>query len=164
MAPQNLKTNDHPKNYEYERTDDSKLESPCPEYTRGAIHLADVKATKQWPVKLELVPEKAEFFEEAKLLLAADCVAYICASFYKEYIHGRTVLISCPKFDSQEYSQKLSRILQNNNIRSLIVVRLDRPCCAPLEQMAIEALNNSGKFIPWQVIKISTDAETSEQR
>ena len=113
---------------------------------------------------MKLVPEKAEFFEEAKLLLAADCASCVYASFYKEYIHGRTVVISCPKFDDQECTQKLSKILLNNNIRSLMVVRMDVPCCAPLEQMAIEALNNSGKFIPWQVVKISTDGEISEQR
>ena len=129
-----------------------------------AIRLTDVKAAKQWPVKLKLVPDKAEFFDDSKLLLAADCASCTYASFYKDFIHGRTVLISCPKFDSQDCCQKLSQILQNNNIRSLMVVRMDVPCCAPLEQMAIEALNNSGKFIPWQVVKISTNGEISEQR
>lgn len=144
---------------------DSNFECHFPEHTPGAIRLNAIKAAKQWPVKLKLVPDKAEFFDEAKLLLAADCASCTYASFYKDYIHGRTVLISCPKFDNhQECCQKLSNILQNNNIRSLMVVRMDAPCCAPLEQMAIEALNNSGKFIPWQVVKISTDGEISEQR
>ncbi len=130
----------------------------------GAIRLTDVKAAKQWPVKLRLVPEQADFFDEAKLLLAADCAAYMYAPLYKEFIHGRTVLISCPKFDDFEYSKKLSEILRNNNIRSLIIVRMDTPCCARLEQAAIEALNDSGKFIPWQVVRISTDGEIAEQR
>lgn len=157
MAPQHIKANEITNN-------DCDLECHFPECKRGAINVANIKAAKQWPIKLKLVPEKAEFFEEAKLLLAADCASCVYASFYKEYIHGRTVVISCPKFDDQECTQKLSKILLNNNIRSLMVVRMDVPCCAPLEQMAIEALNNSGKFIPWQVVKISTDGEISEQR
>ena len=145
-------------------SNDDNFECHFSEHTSGATRLNAVRAAKQWPVKLKLVPDKAEFLDDSKLLLAADCASCTYASFYKDYIHGRTVLISCPKFDSQDCCQKLSQILQNNNIRSLMVVRMDVPCCAPLEQMAIEALNNSGKFIPWQVVKISTNGEISEQR
>lgn len=183
MASQNVKTNEPQNNNCQENvgnlgaldattnaaeafvsSDNSHLECHFLEHPSGATRLNAIRAAKQWPVKLKLVPDKADFFDEAKLLLAADCASCSYPSFYKDYVHGRTVLISCPKFDSEECCQKLSNILQNNNVRSLMIVRMDTPCCAPLEQMAIEALNNSGKFIPWQVVKISTDGEISEQR
>ncbi|MGM9998508.1 MAG: hypothetical protein ACI38Q_03790 [Candidatus Bruticola sp.] len=117
------------------------------------------KLIKQWPLQLKLAPIQADFFEDAKLLLAADCTAYSYALFHQEFVHGRVVLIGCPKLDDADYSQKLAEILQKNKIRSLMIVRMDVPCCAGLEQAAIEALNSSGKFIPWQVVKISAEGK-----
>ena len=147
------------------KQDSGHTSADCfPKCPQGAISLASVKASKQWPVKLKLVSERAEFFNNAKLLLAADCAAYTCANFYKDFIHGRTVLIECPKFAQEDFSQKLAKILQNSDIRSLMIVRMDVPCCARLEQAAIEALNNSGKFIPWQVVKISANEAMAEKR
>ena len=145
--------------------DNCRNSADClPKCPQGAISLSAVKASKQWPVKLRLVSEQAEFFNNAKLLLTADCAAYTCANFYKDFVHGRTVLTECPKLAQEDFSQKLTSILQNNNVRSLMIVRMDVPCCARLEQAAVEALNNSGKFIPWQVVKISVDESIPDKQ
>ncbi|MGM9991995.1 MAG: hypothetical protein ACI376_03985 [Candidatus Bruticola sp.] len=130
----------------------------CPNECSSTLCEKIRKQVKQWPLQLKMVPVQADFFEDAKLLLAADCTAYSCAYFHQKFVHGRTVLIGCPELDGTDYSQKITEILQKNNIRSLMIVRMDVPCCAVLEQSAINALNSSGKFIPWQIIKLPTDS------
>ena len=97
------------------------------------------------------------FFEDAKLLIAADCTAYAYAAFHERFIRGHITLVGCPKLDSVDYSEKLTEILKRNNIREVTVVRMEVPCCGGLEQAAKRALQASGKFIPWQVVTISTD-------
>ena len=111
----------------------------------------------QWPVQIKLVPVNAPFFEGAKLLIAADCTAYAYAAFHERFIRGHITLVGCPKLDSVDYSEKLTEIIRNNDIQSVTVVRMEVPCCGGLEHAAKTALQNSGKFIPWQVVTISTD-------
>ena len=76
---------------------------------------------------------------------------------HEHFIRGHITLVGCPKLDSVDYSEKLTEILKRNNIREVTVVRMEVPCCGGLEQAAKRALQASGKFIPWQVVTISTD-------
>ena len=114
---------------------------------------------QQWPVQIKLVPTQAPYFEGAKLLIAADCTAYAYANFHQDFIRGKVVLVGCPKLDSVDYSEKLEEIIQSNNISSMTVVRMEVPCCGGLEMAAKKALQNSGKFIQWQVVTISVDGK-----
>lgn len=111
----------------------------------------------QWPVQIKLLPPVAPYFDGAKLLIAADCTAYAYASFHEDFIKGHITLVGCPKLDDVDYSEKLTDIIKNNDIKSVTVVRMEVPCCGGLEYAAKQALQNSGKFIPWQVVTISTD-------
>ena len=113
----------------------------------------------QWPVQIQLVPENAAYFEDANLLIAADCTAYAYGAFHERFIKNHIALIGCPKLDAVEYTEKLTRIIQNNNIRSVAIVRMEVPCCGGIEYAAKAALQNSGKFIPWQVYTITTDGQ-----
>jgi hypothetical protein len=105
------------------------------------------------------VPVKAPYFENANLLVAADCTAYAYGNFHNKFIKNKITVIGCPKLDSIDYSDKLMQIISNNNIKSVTVVRMEVPCCGGIENAVKTALQNSGKFIPWQVITISTDGK-----
>lgn len=115
-----------------------------------------VSRLSQWPVQIKLVPAKAPYFDGAKLLIAADCSAYAYAGFHNDFMKGKITLIGCPKLDSVDYSEKLTNIIQNNNIKSVTIVRMEVPCCGGIEMAVKKALMESGKFIPWQVVTIST--------
>lgn len=112
---------------------------------------------RQWPVQIKLAPVNAPYFDNANLLIAADCTAYAYANFHQDFIRNRITLVGCPKLDAGDYSEKLTEIIRNNNIKSVTVVRMEVPCCGGIERAAVTALQNSGKFIPWQVVTISTD-------
>ena len=112
---------------------------------------------RQWPVQIKLVPVNAPFFDGAKLLIAADCTAYAYANMHQEFMKGRVTLIGCPKLDLGDYSVKLTEIIRDNDIKSVTVVRMEVPCCGGIERAAVTALQNSGKFIPWQVVTVSRD-------
>ena len=113
----------------------------------------------QWPVQIKLVPVNAPYFDGAKLLIAADCTAYAYAAFHERFMKGHITLVGCPKLDSVDYSEKLTEIIRRNDIRSVTVARMEVPCCGGLEHAAKTALQNSGKFIPWQVVTISVDGK-----
>lgn len=117
---------------------------------------------QNWPVQIKLAPIKAPYFEGAKLLIAADCTAYAYASFHEEFIKGKITLIGCPKLDDVQYSEKLTQIITNNSIQSVTIVRMEVPCCGGLELSAKNALQASGKFIPWQVVTIGIDGNIVE--
>lgn len=113
----------------------------------------------QWPVQIKLVPVNAPYFDGARLLIAADCTAYAYADFHRDFIRGRITLVGCPKLDSVDYSEKLTEIIRCNDIKEVTIVRMEVPCCGGLEAAAKKAIQQSGKFIPWQVITISTTGE-----
>lgn len=113
----------------------------------------------QWPVQLRLVPVRAPYFEGAHLLVAADCTAYALGDFHPRFIRGRITLIGCPKLDTEDYTDKLTAVLSENDIRSLTVVRMEVPCCGGIERAARAALQRSGKCIPWQVHTVTTDGQ-----
>ena len=117
----------------------------------------------QWPVQIKLVPVRAPYFEGANLLIAADCTAYAYGNFHNEFISNRITLIGCPKLDEGDYTEKLTEIIKNNNIKSVTIVRMEVPCCGGIENAAKRALQASGKFIPWQVVTISTDGKIIER-
>lgn len=112
---------------------------------------------RQWPVQIKLAPVHAPYFQDANLLIAADCTAYAYGNFHQEFMHGNITLIGCPKLDEGDYSEKLTEIIRNNDIKSVTIVRMEVPCCGGIEHAAVTALKNSGKFLPWQVVTISTD-------
>lgn len=116
----------------------------------------------QWPCQIKLVPVNAPYFDGAKLLIAADCTAYAYAGMHEDFMRGKITLIGCPKLDGVDYGEKLTQIIQNNDIQGVTVVRMEVPCCGGLEAAAKKALQASGKFIPWQVITISVDGKVLE--
>jgi len=102
----------------------------------------------QWPVQLTLVPPNASFFENADLLITADCVPFAYANFHNDFLKGRTLVIGCPKLDdAASYKEKLTEIFKHSNIRSVTVVNMEVPCCFGLYHLVKEALNSSGKEI-----------------
>ena len=116
----------------------------------------------QWPCQIKLVPANAPYFDGAKLLVAADCTAYAYANIHNEFMKGKITLIGCPKLDGVDYSEKLTDIIKSNDIKSVTVLRMEVPCCGGLENAVKRALQNSGKFIQWQVVTISIDGKIME--
>lgn len=112
---------------------------------------------RQWPVQIKLVPVNAPYFDQAKLLIAADCTAFAYGDFHNRFIKDHVVLVGCPKLDATDYAEKLTEIIRQNEIRSVTVVRMEVPCCGGIEMAVKQALQNSGKFLPWQVEVISLD-------
>ncbi|HEY8500482.1 MAG TPA: 4Fe-4S binding protein [Clostridia bacterium] len=118
-----------------------------------------VSQLAQWPVQIKLAPVNAPYFTGANLLIAADCTAYAYGNFHNRFMKNRVTLIGCPKLDEGDYSEKLTEIIKNNDIKSVTVVRMEVPCCGGIVNAVKKALIDSGKFIPWQVVTISTDGE-----
>ena len=146
----------------------AKLPCGCPGSQSKAIQrsqpaaVSSVKADsqlRQWPVQIKLVPVNAPYFDGANLLIAADCTAYAYGNFHNEFIRNRITLIGCPKLDEGDYAQKLTAIIANNNVKSVTIVRMEVPCCGGIENAAKRAIQASGKFLPWQVVTISTDGK-----
>jgi ferredoxin len=119
----------------------------------------NVSELMQWPVQIKLAPLSAPYYSGARLLIAADCTAYARADFHSRFIRGHITLIGCPKLDATDYSEKLTEIIKNNDIKSVTVVRMEVPCCGGIENAVKTALSRSGKMIPWQVVTISTEGE-----
>lgn len=113
----------------------------------------------QWPVQIKLAPIHAPYFKQANLLIAADCTAYAYGNFHNQFIKNRVTLIGCPKLDDGDYAEKLTEIIRDNEIKSVTVVRMEVPCCGGIEHAVKKALQASGKFIPWQIITITTDGK-----
>lgn len=116
----------------------------------------------QWPCQIRLVPTRAPYYDGAKLLIAADCTAYAYAGLHEDYMKGRITLIGCPKLDAVDYSEKLTAIIRDNDIRSVTIIRMEVPCCGGLQYAAETALKASGKFIPWQIVTITRDGGKAE--
>ena len=103
------------------------------------------------------MPINAPYFDNANLLVAADCTAFAYGNFHNEFIRNCITLIGCPKLDEGDYTEKLTQIIANNNIKSVTIARMEVPCCGGIENAVKRALQASGKFIPWRVVTISTD-------
>ena len=116
----------------------------------------------QWPCQIKLMPVKSAFYKDANLLIAADCSAYAYGNFHRDFMKNHITVIGCPKLDAGDYTEKLTQIIANNDIKSVTIVRMEVPCCGRLEMAAKNALKNSGKFIPWRVVTITTDGDIKE--
>ena len=137
---------------------------PGPEAFSGSARISapagkPVSRLEQWPVQLKLLPTEGDFYNGAKLLIAADCTAYAYAGMHEDFMKGHVTVIGCPKLDMVDYTEKLTEIIRNNDIRSVTIVRMEVPCCGGLQRAAENALRASGKFIPWQVVVISRDGQ-----
>ncbi len=125
-----------------------------------------ISQLRQWPCQIKLVPVNAPYFDGANLLIAADCTAYAYGSFHEDFMRNHITLIGCPKLDEGDYTEKLTAIIRSNDIRSVKIVRMEVPCCGGLEHAAKRALQEvmmtDGKFIPWQVVTITTDGKILE--
>ncbi len=117
---------------------------------------------RQWPCQIRLVSPQAPYFEDAHLLVAADCTAFAYANIHEEFMRNKITIIGCPKLDDEDYSEKLAAILSYNDVRSLTVLRMEVPCCGGLAQAAKNALIKSGKMIPWNIVTITTDGQILE--
>ena len=138
----------------------------CPGTQAKAINRCDTAAPAaavsrltQWPVQIKLAPINAPYFDGADLLIAADCTAYAYGNFHEDFIRNRITLIGCPKLDEGDYTEKLTKLIAANDIRSITIVRMEVPCCGGIENAALNAIRLSGRFIPHQVITISTDGK-----
>ena len=127
--------------------------------TEPVSHAEIPSQLRNFPVQLKLVPPNAPWFHEAQLLIAADCTAFACGSFHREFMQGKVTLIGCPKLDSVDYSQKLAQILENNAIQSITVVRMQVPCCGGLPFAVKTALELSGTSLPLEIITLSPDGQ-----
>jgi hypothetical protein len=113
----------------------------------------------QWPVQIKLAPVNAPYFDNANLLISADCGAYAYGNFHNDFIRNRIVLIGCPKLDEVDYSEKLTEIIKQNSIKSITVIRMEVPCCGGIEHAIVTALKKSGRIIPWRVLILSVNGE-----
>lgn len=158
-----------------ERAAETQVEEPLPcgypgtaskSFERGMADTSQPAALEselsQWPVQMKLVPVNAPYFQNANLLVAADCTAFAYGDFHRRFIKNHVTLVGYPKLDGVDYTAKLTEIIKNNSIKSVKVVRMEVPCCAGLEHAVKAALQNSGKFIPWQVVVLSTDGKILE--
>ena len=136
-----------------------RARSLCPAEAGGAEDAGTGSQLRQWPCQIKLAPVKAPYFQGAKLLIAADCAAYACAQMHGRFMRGKITLIGCPKLDGVDYSEKLTQIIRDNDIQSVAVVRMEVPCCGGLVAAVKAALQNRGKFIPWQTFTISVDGK-----
>lgn len=130
--------------------------------TMSAAQPEVVSQLGQWPCQIKLAPVHAPYFNGAKLLIAADCSAYAYAQLHEKFMRGKITLIGCPKLDNCDYSEKLTQIIRDNDIKSVTIVRMEVPCCGGLALAAQKALRDSGKFIPWQIVTISVDGRILE--
>lgn len=144
-------------------THSRSIDRKAPAEPETAVPAAPSSQLSQWPVQIKLVPVSAPYFKDANLLIAADCTAYAYANFHRRFMKNHVTLIGCPKLDGGDYAEKLTEILARNDIRRVTVVRMEVPCCGGIVHAVMEALKRSGKFIPWQVVTLSTDGEIIDE-
>lgn len=135
------------------------VEREAAAYDEAAVEANKRKKNRQWPIQIQLTPVNAPYFDGADLLIAADCTAFAYANFAKEIQKGKITLIGCPKLDTVDYSEKLTAILEQNDVKSVTIIRMEVPCCGGIQNAAVTAMKKSGKFIPWQVLTVSVEGE-----
>ena len=135
------------------------VEREAAAYDEAAVEANKRKKNRQWPIQIQLTPVNAPYFDGADLLIAADCTAFAYANFAKEIQKGKITLIGCPKLDPVDYSEKLTAILEQNDVKSVKIIRMEVPCCGGIQNAAVTAMKKSGKFIPWQVLTVSVEGE-----
>ena len=136
-------------------------EREAPAYDEAAVFASK---KKQWPLQIKLMPPRAPYFNGANLLIAADCTAYAYGNFHHDFMKDRITLIGCTKLDDVDYTEKLAEIFAKNDIRSVVVTRMQVPCCGGMEMTVRNAIQLSGKHIPLQVVVISSDGDIIDVR
>lgn len=116
-------------------------------------------ALSQWPVQIKLLPLTAPFYQDAELLIAADCCAYAYAAFHQDFIRNRITLVGCPKLDDMDYSEKLTGIFSANAIKTVTLTRMEVPCCGGMVKAVKTAIHNSGKRLPLTIYTISAEGK-----
>lgn len=133
----------------------------APDYDKEAVlenqRKNNKSALRQWPVQIQLAPVNAPYFDNAHLLVAADCTAFAHGNFHEQFMKEKITLVGCPKLDPVDYSEKLTEIIRQNDLKSITVTRMEVPCCGGLEYAVRTALEQSKKSIPLNVITISTE-------
>ena len=153
------------------RAADKPLPCGCPGSQSRAIRRPEAAPTagdipselRQWPVQIKLAPVNAPYFDGCDLLIAADCTAYAYGAFHRDFIRGRVTLIGCPKLDEGDYSEKLTAILAQNDIRCVTVVRMAVPCCGGIQRAAERAVSASGKPLSLHTVIVGTDGTLLRQ-
>lgn len=113
------------------------------------LHRELASSLRTWPIQLELMPSRADYLQNADLLLAAQCSGFALPNLHEDWLKGRVPIIACPKLEDREkLISRLAAILKDNDIRSLTLLRMRVPCC-DLEYIAREAIKRSGKPIEW---------------
>ena len=135
----------------------SACQSICHDHHSEAVHIPS--CLTNFPVQIKLLPPNAPYFDGADLLIAADCTAYSYGNFHHEFMQDRVTMIGCPKLDAVDYAEKLTRIFQYNDIRSVTVTRMTVPCCGGLSYAVKTAIENSGKDIPLRIVTVSPDGQ-----
>ena len=130
---------------------------PTPPATVPAADAPAASELTNWPVQIKLVNVRAPYLQNAALLVAADCTAFAYPDIHRRFMRNKVTLIGCPKLDEGDYAEKLTAILQANDIKSVTVLRMEVPCCGGITQAVTRALQASGKMIPWQVVTVATD-------
>ncbi|MHC1747194.1 MAG: ATP-binding protein [Cellulosilyticaceae bacterium] len=149
---------------------DLKLACACPGSHAKTIHKSAIKDTvqqsisvpsrlMQWPCQIKLVPPNAPYFEDADVLIAADCSAFAYGNFHQDFMQNKITLIGCPKLDTPSYEEKLSEIFAASNIKSITVVRMEVPCCSGLVKATEKALLKAKKILPYNIITLTTDGK-----
>jgi len=116
----------------------------------------------QWPCQIQLVPVNAPYFDNAHLLIAADCTAFAYANIHNDFMRNKITIIGCPKLDSVNYAEKLTEILKAHQLKSITVLRMEKPCCGGIVNAVKDALLNSGNMVPWRAVIIGTDGNILE--
>lgn len=133
-----------------------KLSAPKPSELSGGA-----SALRQWPVQLKLLNPSAEYFENADLLISADCVAHAYGSFHRDLLNGRILIVFCPKLDSDldGYVEKLAEIFRLHAIRSVTVARMEVPCCGGTVAIVEKALERAEKKLDIQIKTVGIDGQ-----
>lgn len=139
--------------------DETAVKEHLKELGRDLPDLSTQGQLRQWPVQIKLIPVKAPYFDGANLLIAADCTAFTYGNFHNHFIIDHIVLIGCPKLDSTDYSEKLTEIICNNNIKTITVVRMEVPCCGGIEYAVKTAIEKAKKVLPWRVVVVSVEGK-----
>ena len=136
--------------------------TPKPSAPASAPDAAPASQLTNWPVQIKLLNVRAPYLQNAALLIAADCTAFAYPDIHRRFMRNTVTLIGCPKLDEGDYAEKLTAVLQANDIKSITVLRMEVPCCGGLPAAVQRALQASGKMVPWQIVTISTDGEILE--
>lgn len=136
-----------------------KKTSPKVEETRPAME----SQLGQWPCQIQLVPVNAPYFDHAHLLIAADCTAFAYANIHNDFMKDKITIIGCPKLDSVNYADKLTEIFKAHQLKSITVLRMEKPCCGGIVNAVKSAMLNSGNLVPWRAVIIGTDGSILEE-